>query len=57
VATLGIFHNLASQLDGDWALMRSQKAGQEWILRDGSLRLWLMLQAQLTAIARYKVNV
>jgi hypothetical protein len=44
------FHNLASQLDGEWALMGSQEPGQEWL--DG-YRYQLATMAYAAGAAHY----
>lgn len=44
------FHNLASQLDGDWAFMGSQEPGQEW---DTARRYQLATMAYAAGAAHY----
>ena len=44
------FHNLASQLDGEWSLMGSQEPGQEWL--DG-YRYQLATMAYAAGAAHY----
>lgn len=44
------FHNLASQLDGDWSFMGSQEPGQEWL--DG-YRYQLAAMAYASGAAHY----
>jgi hypothetical protein len=44
------FHNLASQLDGDWAFFGTQEPGQEW---DTAYRYQLATMAYATGAAHY----
>lgn len=44
------FHNLASQRDGEWSLMGSQEAGQEWL---DAYRYQLATMAYASGAAHY----
>jgi hypothetical protein len=44
------FHNLASQLDGDWSFFGTQDPGQEWL---DAIRYQLAIMAYATAAAHF----